>query len=266
MATYVDVFVTQNVATIHRLFGELMAEAEAVDRRSIALGGGPRSVATRAEIAKVYGQVRRELDELARRTSLQATQRIRFYFQRSARRPPTGIGGVHLRDLFRCRPLPRIAGFPTGSVGIADVDVLNRAVDPLYPDAGEYWRAQEYGTTHQAGRQVRGFFYGPGFTNATRPIGGHPGDQPLFVPSSILQGPRGDRRGGLMTIGREIAPRHFIRDGSAAALANWRAGMRQIDQGAARQLKAIRSATVPGAARRRGARTLTDLERRRPRL
>jgi hypothetical protein len=49
--------------------------------------------------------------------------------------------GPHLRDKIVSRPLP--TAVPAGAFGIADLDVLNTAVNPR--TGGIYWRSQEFG-------------------------------------------------------------------------------------------------------------------------
>ena len=120
---------------------------------------------------------------------------------------------------------------PTGEVGIADVDELDKVVNPLTPSAGPYWETQEYGYSGHVGRKIHGLFFGPGLSgggevpNPSYKGGGGP--HPIFV-----AGP-----GGGGTIDEPIQPRRFIQKGAKAGEADWLAGLKVVE---ARAIAALR--------------------------
>lgn len=250
MPVYSRGLVLADVAQLHRLWQQAIAEAERANRRS---KGGAANIVRLLKVS--YRKFNRDLDELARVTSVQAVGAMQQRLDRTERRRSTGID-PHLRDHLEARPLDAgVAPFATGAVGIGDEAVLDKLVDPLYPADGPYWRTQEFGTRAHIGRRIRGYFFDPGGKNPTAPARGYTGNkqiaQPLFVPGRPIGavggipggiGPRGGR-GGKGTIRQPIRARHFIRDGSKDAEGKWRAGLQRIER---ESLVAIEAAFVSG--------------------
>jgi hypothetical protein len=97
---------------------------------------------------------------------------VRAAYERASRRPRGRQGGrahqdrlrqtqvrpdtpgPHLRDKIVSRPLPTTV--PAGAFGIADLDVLDTAVNPR--TGGIYWRSQEFGLPVLPQRPAPGFF------------------------------------------------------------------------------------------------------------
>jgi len=242
MAKYRRAFIAPDVLAVHAAFDRVLRSAARLDRLG-GPGGSTRAVALRA-----YLVFNRELEALAVRTAADATKRIILRIEKTASRPDTGVR-PHMRDAVVSRPF-QFGGvrLQTGAVGVADEDVLDALVDPLYPAAGSYWLAQELGTRKHMGRVLRGYFYGPGFSNPDVPRATRPNPlQPLFVPGAARAGPAGGG-GGKGTIQRPINPRFFVRDGANAAAAEWRRGMARIETTTLKSLNAVIS---PARIRRR---------------
>lgn len=247
MALYERAFVVENAAQIHKLFQTTILEAEAVERlqrrRGLSVAG-----ATRRNLLRAYGTWQREMDDLSRATAAEATKAIKEKLKTTAKRPDTGVG-PHLRDLIRCRPLS-VGGFTTGSVGIADIGELNKAVNPLGPQYGPYWFAQEEGSTRNVGREITGFFFGTGYAGPPSPPDPAQSRQhPIFVTGAQGAAAFGGAgfdggagvaggRGRRMLIQRPIQARHFIRDGANQARGAWFAGLRRIEDEALARLVA----------------------------
>lgn len=134
--------------------------------------------------------------------------------------------GPHLADYIRSYPLPG----ELGGVGFADIAVLDKAIDPKYPQHGTYWRAIEYGTRAHIGRVVVGYFQ-PGFAG---PSGGEFRAHPYFTPEASSDAYP-------MRITRPIEPKHFLRSGIASALTNHVQKMGTLQ---AEAIASMRSATA----------------------
>lgn len=269
MALYQRIFTVSDIAVVHRLFHDSLRLCEQIDLEARRRGGQPRALATRREILRAYGEFNDELRVLATKTAREADSRMRARLRSTQVRPDTGAS-PHLAALLRSRPLQRFGPVQTGEVGVADEAWLDKAINPHSPGYGPYWRAQEHGTgtpevPSQIGRILRGYFYGTGYTDPTPPRAqyrGGGGPHPIFVsgrasklPGSVSGGigPRGGR-GGYGTISREIQGRHFIRDGANSALADWRAGLRRVENDAISALRGVTRPRPPGrisSARRR---------------
>jgi hypothetical protein len=265
MALYVRTFVVENVATIHRRYAasfRLVEDLIAAERAA----GVPPSVSTLSLLEASYVRFNRDLDALAKRTAITATDNIkqRIRATRALNRGDTGRG-QHLRNAIRSAALPRIGGLATGAVGVADVAILDALRNPI-GRWGPYWQAQEYGTAaesargevpKQKGRVIRGAFFGRGFSGDPSPPdpnfqGLRVGPHPIFVSSragaALLQaagfsgargvGKKGGVAGGFGTISVELPGRHFIRDGANLARTEWLSGMRALEFRALRDLRA----------------------------
>lgn len=267
---YQRVFAIADVAHVHKLFGQALRVARQVDLERAALGLAPTTIATQREIRAAYLLFNDELDTLARTTAAAADRRIRERLKATQKRQDTRLS-PRLQDLIKSRAIsPLGRGLSTGAVGIADEDWLDKAVNPTSPHYGPYWRAQEFGTgtpevASQIGRVLRGYFFGPGLSDPEVPraiYSGGGGPHPIFVSSRSqlslygsagFSGGAGSRGGlgGFGTIRHEIQGRHFIRDGANAVLADWRAGIRQIESTTIARLQAVVSPGLASGRRRR---------------
>lgn len=216
MAHYRTGFQVLGVLAVHEQFIEtqLFLRRAALNprRRTLAL-------AELARVEKAHLQLGRELEGLAQRSAADAETEIRRQLQKTRKRPDTGLR-PHLRDAIVARP-EGPGGFrvPTGEVGIADVDELDKVVNPLTPDAGPYWRTQELGSTAHLDRQIHGLFFGPGATGGgEEPDPGQFRVHPVFIAGA----------GGLGTIQRPIVARHFIAKGARIAGRRWLAQLKVI--------------------------------------
>lgn len=145
-------------------------------------------------LEKALLKAKRDLDLLAVRCADLADRRIVQNIKASQLRPDTTHHRVHLKDVIESRPLPLPFSVPTAAVGIADIDKLKKRV---------YWEAQEFGSTHNVGRELRGFFQ-PGSSPAQQ---SEFRNHPAFRPTK--GGPR-------MLIQRPIPERAFLRRGVEA--------------------------------------------------
>lgn len=260
MAVYQRIFTVAGVADLHLRFNRVIKEAEAVDllhRRGVLSSGAG---ATARELLRAYALWSRELDDLARLTAVDAEAKIVAILKIRQKRPDTGKG-PHLRDLIMNRPIQRGSGIATGQVGIADEHTLNRAINPLGPSYGPYWRTIEFGYTGHVGRVLRGFFGdkgGPIEVPRSQYAGGG-GPHPIFYPGRLGNlpasvkggiGPRGGK-GGLGTIRHPIRAEHFIRDGSHRAFIDYVAGVRSIENQTINRLSAVIGRRAPVSRRRR---------------
>jgi hypothetical protein len=164
-------------------------------------------------LTREFVGLERDLVLLSERISKFADERIRAKIRSTQKRPPTEHP-VHLLDVIKSEPLP------LGGVAIGVLDELNKLENP--ESGGVYWRTQEEGSVavgnKMTGRILYGRFVGPGgYSEAPSRISGgfRPGSEFLF----------GDLSGdapGFGTIQHEIEPRHFLRDGSLEAFAEYR--------------------------------------------
>lgn len=257
MATFQRIFVVATAAETHKLFQATILQARATDRIRRRAGLG-RAAATEKLLLLSYGEWQIGMDRLAIATAANARRAMRARLRATAKRPGTGVR-PHLSEVLNARSLSKQGPFSTGMVGIADEEILNRAVNPLSGGRyGPYWRAQEFGTgspevPSQIGRILYGFFFGPGLSGAPTPplaqYKGGGGPHPIFVSAASQKtlnaqlgfggrgaGPRGGF-GGRGTIDYEIEARHFIRDGADQAYRDWIAGVKTLETEAIRDLQ-----------------------------
>jgi hypothetical protein len=180
-----------------------------------------------AFVRSVLAQMWRDYEQLSVAGAAEADRLIRERIRQTQVRPDASgrlIGSIQSR--------PLRAALPGGGVGIADLDILEKGtVNPNAPKAGSYWRAQNYGTTAHVGRIVPGYFQ-PG--NA-RPSAAEFRVHPYFQQS----GPPARRGTPAMVIRRPLQARHFMEDGTRAAV-NWhRARSNEIDNRAVARLRAL---------------------------
>lgn len=247
MAKYQRIFVVNNATTIYRLLLENIALARRAELARQKAGLPPLTRATQRALLIARRDYELGLREIATQTAAIAQESMRDrldqYIQATGRGPTGRTPNLKMRTT--ARRLPRLAGTETGNVGVAPEEVLDRVVNPDTPGYGTYWRAIEFGTggpggvPSQRGRVIRGLFTGraPGYADATRPLAIYQsgGPHPIFIPASAGTsiglsgiGPRGGR-GGYGTIGREIRPAHFIRDGANDALKVWRRDLAALE-------------------------------------
>lgn len=247
MARFVTSFDLVDVALVHREFLVAIRNAEQLGQTGTA-----------ALLKAAHADYNALLRRASVKHAAKAQAAILFQLEMTARRPDTGVK-PHLRDHIRCRPISPVGPLELGSVGVADLNELEKVRNP--EDGFAYWEVQEEGTTANVGREIRGFFYDRGYRGATRPAPGYTGNkavaQPLFAPGTLIPGPRGGL-GGKGTIRNPIPARHFVRDGARKAGVNWQAEMRSVERATLRELTAV---LAPGPVRRAGARRLTRLRR-----
>jgi hypothetical protein len=247
VAVWQRVFAIEDVALTHDKFVTAMELAERL---------GPQAGRTLAQLRAAHSAFTSDLDALARSTARVATVEMRNFERATQVRGGTGRS-PHLRVYLTARPLRPASG----SVGVGDEAVLNRAVNPMTPRYGSYWRAQEFGTGNvgaawepkvpsQIGRELRGYFFAAGYRDPEVPRAiyrGGGGPHPLFLPGRPQDfgprtrggiGPRGGV-GGRGVISVEIKGRHFIRDGANEAERFWLAEIARAQRDAIARLAPI---------------------------
>lgn len=244
MAVYRRMFVVQNVVSIHRLFLQTLELARVADRQLSASGLPPQNVALIAAVNTAYADYKKGLDSIAVRAAVTANSRIREVLANTQVRTDTGLS-PHLRDRIVSRPLPPIAGFVTGAVGIADEAVLERAGGASGWAA--YWKAQEYGTGSREvrtiiGNMLRGYFYDRGFTGPTVPAQALFRHHPVFAPGPPIGGRTPGLGFGRGIVQRDIVGRHFVQKGADAAQAEYLASMRALETATIAELSGISGA------------------------
>jgi hypothetical protein len=170
---------------------------------------------------------------VARKTALRADQAIRQRIDATRVRPrrPGGKSG-QLSSRIKSEPLPS-RPLALGQVGIARMEELDKVVNPDFPNAKAYWRAQEYGydfSQHPRDKRgnvaIRGFFQ-PGNAPAN---GGQFRQHPYF---ETAQGaPR-------MVIRRPVPARHFLRDGTDNAVNYWHAEQQAVQRTIVAELRRL---------------------------
>jgi hypothetical protein len=173
------------------------------------------------------------IDRVAAQTAALADQEIKQRIIATQVRPDAGAAGrPRLRDAIVCRPLTIPGG---GGVGIGDLSELDRVADA---SGQAFWRAQEFGSTHNVGREVKGLFQ-PG---NSRPSASEFRNHPVFTPG----------RGPKMIIQRPIPERAFLREGAATVEAIRQRRMGDACVAGIAELRLIQSGNHPRlkAARR----------------
>jgi len=117
---------------------QYLAQAAAIANRT----PGMQTIAVKLDAT--VARMLREMDQLAARSAVEADRRIVAVLDagRVRGRKPSGFSG-DLGSHIVSRPLPTT--LPIGSFGIADIDELDRTVNPATPGYGTYWRSVEYG-------------------------------------------------------------------------------------------------------------------------
>jgi hypothetical protein len=206
------------------------------------------SSATTRQLQLALGEYLKELDAIGAGLAADAQQAMREQFKRTRRRDHSGIKARNdtLLPNLVARPV-RIAGRTLATVGIGDVDRMDRVINPLMRTAAgqrPYWRAQEYGSRHLVGRQMRGMFYDTGGVNPTRP-GAGPTRQPIFLTSAAIRAwgadPGTGASGGraVMRVRNPIRPKHFIAAGEHAIRGDWNARITAAENNFMRAIRPV---------------------------
>jgi hypothetical protein len=236
-----------DAAIVYREFQETLR----VMRIAASRATGRRKAGLEAQITEVQlvqARYVRDMEKAAAVGAAAATKAVRRRFDQT--RSARSSGASRLRRSLTARPAK--FALPTGNVGIGDIDLLDRVVNPFSPSFGSYWLAQEIGTgaqdaesgvsiRSQLHRRIFGFFTdrsGGGNIDVPRAGGGtHARFVAASSPNAVL-GPRGGR-GGPGEIKREIQGRHFLRDGRDHAFDTWLAHIRAADTRAIRSLQGL---------------------------
>lgn len=230
MPEYARIFVVRDIAAVHRGFADVLLAATALERRSPGVATFTIRTVTRA-----YEQFNAELDAIAKLSATRSVQEIRQRIDATRQRRNTGRGGPNLRGAIRSRPLTREAGLATGAVGIAAIAPLEKLRNPLAPQYGSYWRAQEEGSSRNLGNR-RGLFFGAGYGGGGTPadpgFAGGGGPHPLFATGGQL----GQRGLPLARFRHPIPARHFIRDGANISRIAWERDVRALERLTVRRL------------------------------
>lgn len=246
---FVTGYASSDVVQTHREFATTLAEVRAFNAWA-ARKGQPQLLALETRLQQAYAIFNRNLDRAATIGAQAAARGMKGVLKQTQLRPDTDRK-PHLRELLHSKPavIPGLRGFATGSVAIGDIDQLEKAIDPDFPQHGSYWRAQNYGTTAHVGREIHGFFHGPG-GSMSRPLaalagGGTMQHDPMFSPSSKISGPRGGG-GGRGMIRVPLKPRHFIERGRDAGYGEWLAAMALAEQDALLSITRAMGTALPG--------------------
>lgn len=222
------------------------------DRNLVRRGQKPRYAATRIEISLIRRDLQRGLDDVAARTALRFDSHAKQNLKRKQVRPDTGTV-PHLRTLIKSRPIKAGAGNIIGAVGLASIQQLDKAINPI-GSYGPYWRAQEFGTggdidrrtgtrvKSQKGRKVTGYFFGKGGAG----VGSTPNqaefrDHPVFISGRLGAAGRGPRggKGRRMVIGRDIEPKRFLRDAVDTARVEYARGVGGVQRTSVNRMRRI---------------------------
>jgi hypothetical protein len=244
-----------DVDTVLTATAQMIAGLKRFDARSRKVGfsSAPTLAAQRA-----LGRYVRQLEEISREMAIVSEQAMRQQFKDSRRRDQSGIktGREALLPNLVSRPV-RLGGLMLGSVGIADVERMDRVINPLMRTAAgrkPYWRAQEYGSAHLVGKQLRGMFYDTGGVNPTRPGAGS--GQPIFLTNAAIKAwgadPGESASGGraTMLVRNPIRPKGFIAAGVKAAVGPWNAKISAAEGELLRELRALAPLAAGGGRRR----------------
>lgn len=234
----------------------LVIEASLLLEREFVRARQP-NIAARIRAART--KFERDLRSLAVRYSKIANQDIKQVLNSdpvSVSRGTSGgrrRGGRGIRSFIKSRPL---AGIP-GGVGVGDIDELQKAVDPDYPQDGSYWKVQEAGFSGHVGREVYGHFY-----NSPRGGQGYAPSKDRVRTDAFF---RPEKPGRKLKIKNPIPAKWYLRDGSAEAGRKWQVEYNRIE---ARFLRETEVAVMGGRGRQTVApapkRRTTPTPRRRP--
>lgn len=196
----------------------------------------PLAAAQARLIGAAYQDFQADLVVISERVAEAANHAIVELYEKSRVRPHTGNAPHLVEALPTSEPLKTV--LPAGAVGIVNRDALDK-----FP----YWAAQEFGSSHLVGKEIRGWFFGTGFSGAFAPDPAESRHHPLFRPSGT---------GLVAHIQKPIPEGKFIRETADLAFALWSHEMRAAALDAAKDLRAAagqgrRSATSRRARGRR---------------
>lgn len=183
------------------------------------------SLARAAEVGAILDELMIGYKDLSIKTAVEADEFIRKAIDQTRKRPPAT--GAMSRGIVS-RPLAG-ANLPAGEVGIADLNLLDASGRhrPLGRRGIPYWMAQEFGSTAAVGRIVPGYFGdSPTPPGSSRPDAGQSRLHPFFH----QVGPKAPRGTPAMLVQQPIEARHFLRDGTRDAMAQWEINSRAIDR------------------------------------
>jgi hypothetical protein len=175
----------------------------------VALDGGLESY------ARAVRQIARGFTEDLLALSVQAASYAslaviaKMFESQASNRPHTGAMETHVRS---------VPG-PWGIVCVGLISELEKIINARGA-WGPFWMAQEFGTTHQAGRLLFGTFYESGKGSQGTPPDENRNTDLAFVPM-------GDAP-GWGRISRELPARHFLRDGGEQAGKVWKDAVEEI--------------------------------------
>lgn len=178
------------------------------------------------KVAKVQTEFAGTVNRIAQATAVEADRLMKMDLKAKIVRPPTGNRPGLEDSIVSVAPLG--GQIATGLVEVALVDKLEGA---LGTGGAAYWRTQEFGYTGNVGRTIQGVFTGAG--------GSAPPDPTLFRQHPVFM----PGAGGKGTIGRPIPAKHFLRDGSDAALVLYHAMLKDAVAAAVAELNGI---ALPG--------------------
>lgn len=177
----------------------ILIQQTILNARQDFIAAGDQATAQRAAV--IFDRFVTRIRDVAVRTAEVAEREIKAALDATQVRPDTGRGGPKLRNLITAEawdPTPSVA---TGTVLMGILEELDKV---------PYWRAQEFG--HHYSHTPKGFFFGPGYQGAFMPNPMMSRQHPLFMPSG---------KGRKFMSPPSIDARHYLRDGSAAAVAYW---------------------------------------------
>lgn len=241
-----------DVAEVHQEFQKVIDDAERLvdlEKRLNEDFGGAEALKV---LKDTYASFNTNLKLVSARAADEATKGMRERIMSDRRRPSSG-SIPPLEDLAEASPLAPIGSYQSGGVGVGNVDLLNRAINPHSRGYRSYWRAIEYGTgagpvPSQVGRILYGSFTSAGGADPTAPIAGYAGGggpHPVFISGGIQSSSMsasGTRVVGFGTIGVEIKGKHYIEFGTANAAIEWREGIADLQDRAITELRAIKLA------------------------
>jgi len=201
-------------------------------------GGRGRDQA--AAIAVIVAELETAVHASGVATADFAEERAKSLLERRIIRPTTPKPD-HLRDAIVARAIRGAGvGGSWGAVGIGDISLLDQ-----FP----YWKAQEFGSPHLVGTQLRGFFYEPGGPHVPDPS--QTRHHAIFRPS----------RGPKMTVKNPIQGKAFLTESTLDALAFRYRTWRTVEKAAVAQVRAVRVATAGDLAGTRYSRTVGGFAR-----
>lgn len=247
MAEWVRGFIVTDVMDVHEIFQKCIRDAEVLVAEERRLGRSIGGKKLMDELVTSYDGFNVGLRQAAEKAAVRAIKGMRERLEGTRERVPTGTVPA-LQDLLEARPLD-LGQRETGAVGVGNVQLLNRAINPHSRGYGTYWRAQEYGTGQgevrsQIGRILYGSFQTAGGSEMTAPMAeyaGGGGPHPVFK-SGYSPSVDGQRMSGLGTIGKEIRAKHFIKFGADEAAVMWRVDVAEVQT---RALDRLDSITLP---------------------